>query len=126
MNSVLPAQPIAPTDLVALRAAIERTARELGLDGIGVAGVDLAADAQHLQQWLDRGWHGQMHYMARHGQRRSRPAELVPGTLRVISARMNYRPGGARDSAAVLADGEAAFISRYALGRDYHKVLRST
>ncbi|HUL55583.1 MAG TPA: tRNA epoxyqueuosine(34) reductase QueG, partial [Usitatibacter sp.] len=78
-----------------------------------------------LLEWLGRGWHGEMDYMARHGARRARPAELVPGTLSVITARLNYMPAGARETADVLDDPESAFVSRYALGRDYHKVLRA-
>ncbi len=76
-------------------------------------------------QWLADGQHGAMDYMAKHGAKRARPAELVPGTLRVISVRMNYHPEPAKDTHEVLADGDRAFVSRYALGRDYHKVLRS-
>jgi epoxyqueuosine reductase len=108
----------------ALRAAIARSARELGLDAIGVSELTLTEDERHLERWLERGWHGDMGYMARHGRKRSRPGELVPGTLRVISARMNYRAREARDANAVLRDPAAGYISRYALGRDYHKVLR--
>ena len=108
----------------ALRAAIARAARELGLDAIGVSEITLAEDERHLQRWLERGWHGEMHYMARHGSKRSRPAELVPGTLRVISARMNYRAREARAAEAVLHESDTGYVSRYALGRDYHKVLR--
>jgi epoxyqueuosine reductase len=108
----------------ALRAAIAHSAQQLGLDAIGVSEVTLSEDERHLERWLERGWHGGMHYMARHGRKRSRPDELVPGTLRVISARMNYRAREARAAAAVLADSGSGYISRYALGRDYHKVLR--
>ena len=108
----------------ALRAAIARSARELGLDAIGVSELTLREDERHLQRWIERGWHGEMGYMARHGSKRSRPAELVPGSLRVISARMNYRAREARDADAVLRDPATGYISRYALGRDYHKVLR--
>jgi len=108
----------------ALRAAIDQSARQLGLDAIGVSELTLAEDERHLDRWLERGWHGEMGYMARHGRKRSHPAELVPGTLRVIAARMNYRAGEARDADAVLRDPAAGYISRYALGRDYHKVLR--
>ncbi len=108
----------------ALRAAITQAALRLGFDAVGVAGVELGADERHLEEWLARGWHGQMRYMARHGRRRTRPAQLLPGTLRVISARMNYWPAGARAPRAVLDDGALAYVSRYALGRDYHKVLR--
>jgi len=107
-----------------LRDRIAQSARELGFDDIGIAEIDLAEDERYLERWLQRGWHGRMHYMARHGRRRSRPAELLPGTLRVISARMNYWPGDARAAATVLADGELAYVSRYALGRNYHKLVR--
>jgi len=78
-----------------------------------------------LLQWLEQGMHGEMDYMAKHGVKRSRPNQLVPGTLRVISLLMNYSPTDAKESWLVLEDGERAYISRYALGRDYHKVLRS-
>jgi epoxyqueuosine reductase len=108
----------------ALRTAIDAAARALGFDAIGVADIELAEDERHLEKWLSLGWHGEMGYMAKHGQRRSRPAQLLPGTLRVISARMNYWPGEARPAQSVLDDDEAAYVSRYALGRDYHKVMR--
>jgi epoxyqueuosine reductase len=108
----------------ALRTAIEEAACALGFDAIGIAGIELAEDERHLEHWLARGWHGRMRYMARHGRRRSRPAELLPGTLRVISARMNYWPGEARPALDVLAQSETAYVSRYALGRDYHKLMR--
>jgi epoxyqueuosine reductase len=109
-----------------LRAQITRAAGALGLDAIGVSEINLEEDERHLERWLQRGWHGEMNYMARHGRRRSRPAELLPGTLRVISARMNYRAGEARAAADVLRDPEQGFVSRYALGRDYHKVMRKS
>jgi epoxyqueuosine reductase len=108
----------------ALRTAIDAAARALGFDAIGIADIELAEDERHLENWLSLGWHGEMGYMAKHGQRRSRPAQLLPGTLRVISARMNYWPAEARPAQAVLEDDEAAYVSRYALGRDYHKVMR--
>jgi epoxyqueuosine reductase len=108
-----------------LRAAIERSAKTLGLDAIGVSEIHLDDDERHLEQWLARGWHGQMHYMARHGRRRSRPAQLLPGTLRVISARMNYRAREGRPAQEVLHEPDSAYVSRYALGRDYHKVMRA-
>ncbi len=97
---------------------------ELGFQAIGVADADLRASAAGLAGWLAHGYHGEMDYMARHAALRARPGELVPGTLRVISVRMDYRPRAA-DSPANLADGAKAFVSRYALGRDYHKVLRA-
>ena len=109
----------------AVEDIIKQWGRELGFDALAVSGVDLAEDEARLIEWLDRGWHGEMDYMARHGTRRARPAELVPGTVSVITARLNYQPEGARDTEAVLGDPESAFVSRYALGRDYHKVLRA-
>jgi epoxyqueuosine reductase len=104
---------------------VKRWGRELGFDAIAVAGTDLAEEEARLLEWIARGWHGDMDYMARHGARRARPAELVAGTLSVVTARLNYTPAGARDSWEVLGDDESAFVSRYALGRDYHKVLRA-
>lgn len=99
-------------------------ARELGFQHLGITGVDLSADEALLERWLARGWHGEMAWMARHGRRRSRPAELVPGTVRVISVRMDYWPGDAAPASEVLADPTRAYVSRYALGRDYHKLMR--
>ena len=104
---------------------IKQWGRELGFDAVAIAGTNLETEEARLLDWLGRGWHGGMDYMARHGARRARPAELVPGTVSVISVRLNYSPPEARDSAEVLGDRDSAFISRYALGRDYHKVLRN-
>ncbi len=112
-------------DYTALAARIREWAHELGFQAVGISDTDLAAAESGLQEWLSLGQHGELDYMANHGAKRSRPAELVAGTLRVISLRMNYLPPQARDSWQVLADGERAYISRYALGRDYHKVLRN-
>ncbi len=92
---------------------------------MGISDTRLDAAEAHLLQWLADGHHGAMDYMAKHGAKRARPAELVPGTLRVISVRMDYYPQQAKDTHEVLADGSRAFVSRYALGRDYHKVLRN-
>jgi epoxyqueuosine reductase len=92
---------------------------------VGISDTDLSAAEAGLLEWLALGLHGEMDYMAKHGTKRSRPAELLPGTLRVISLRMNCAPPDARDSWQVLEEGERAFISRYALGRDYHKVMRN-
>jgi epoxyqueuosine reductase len=110
--------PLTRADLLAL-------AQAQGFADVGVSGIELPGDEAHLQAWLDAGMHGEMDYMARHGTRRSRPAELIPGTLRVISARMDYWPGDAADVSGVLADPRLGYVSRYALGRDYHKVLRA-
>ena len=98
---------------------------ELGFQQVGITGIDLTEDEHHLLDWLDRGMHGEMAYMERHGSKRSRPERLRPGTLRVISARMDYMPARAKPAQSVLDDGKLAYISRYALGRDYHKVMRS-
>jgi epoxyqueuosine reductase len=87
--------------------------------------LQLQEDEAHLQAWLNRQYHGQMDYMQRHGSKRSHPDELVPGTLRVISARMDYWPGTATAAKQALQDTQLAYVSRYALGRDYHKVLRT-
>jgi epoxyqueuosine reductase len=100
-------------------------ARAEGFADIGVTGIDLAEDEAHLTAWLDQRMYGEMDYMVRHGTRRSRPQELIPGTLRVISARMDYWPAEAADAGEVLGDPRLGYISRYALGRDYHKVLRA-
>lgn len=116
-----------PQDFVALTVAIKAWSKELGFQDIRIA--DAAADMSQaeagLLEWLNQGRHGEMDYMAKHGSRRTRPAELVPGTLRVISVRMNNTPPAAKNSWEVMRDGARAFISRYALGRDYHKVLRA-
>ena len=106
------------------REDLLQLARAEGFSDAGVTGVELPDDEARLQQWLDAGMHGQMEYMSRHGTRRSRPAELKPGALRVISLRMDYWPQEAAEPAAVLADSSLGYISRYALGRDYHKVMR--
>jgi epoxyqueuosine reductase len=111
-------------DVVRLAQDIKRWGRELGFQAVGIADTDLTVHEARLLSWIDAGHHGEMSYMAGHGARRSRPAELVPGTVSVISVRMDYLAASARPSADVLGDPQAAFVSRYALGRDYHKVLR--
>lgn len=104
---------------------IRRWGAELGFQQVGFSGIDLAEDEAHLLNWLGAGHHGEMGYMAAHGVRRSRPADLIPGTARVISARMDYSPEGLAGAWGVLEDPQRGYISRYALGRDYHKVLRA-
>lgn len=111
-------------ELAQLAHDIKLWARELGFDQVGIADTDLTLEEPKLQAWLDAGYHGTMDYMARHGMMRARPHELLPGTLRVISVRMNYLPFEA-GFAATLRDPTLGYISRYALGRDYHKVLRN-
>ncbi len=110
--------------LRALAAQIRVWGGELGFQQIGITGIDLAPDEARLDDWLRQGRHGDMDYMERHGRKRSRPADLFPGTVTVISARMDYLPPEVADAETVLADRDAAYVSRYALGRDYHKVLR--
>ncbi len=111
---------------LAVRVQLESLARNLGFDALGVAELQLAQDEQHLLRWLDNGFHGDMHYMARHGLMRSRPERLAPGCVRAICVRMDYFPEHAADAAAVLADAQRGYVSRYALGRDYHKVMRGS
>jgi len=111
-------------DYEALAKQIRAWAHELGFQAVGISDTDLAAAESGLLEWLAQGLHGELDYMANHGLKRCRPAELLPGTVRVISLGMNYAPAGALDSWQVLAESRRAFISRYALGRDYHKVLR--
>ncbi|NKB35935.1 MAG: tRNA epoxyqueuosine(34) reductase QueG [Gammaproteobacteria bacterium] len=114
-----------PAEYRTLAERIRDWAGDLGFQQIGISGIDLSADETHLMNWLNNGMHGEMEYMARHGNRRSRPAELRPGTLRVISVRMDYLPTDTVDSDIVLDNPELGFVSRYATGRDYHKVMRS-
>lgn len=98
--------------------------RELGFDHMGISDTNLAEHEAYLMNWLQSGMHGEMDYMHKHGTKRSRPGELLPGTVRIISVRMNYLPPDALDPMQVLEDPSLAYISRYALGRDYHKVMR--
>jgi len=115
---------LSPADLAELARQIKRWGSELGFQGVGIADADLSDAEARLLDWLGQGFHGEMDYMARHGVKRARPGALVPGTVRVIAARMNYWPAHARDSWEVVRDGGRAFVSRYATGRDYHTVLR--
>ncbi|MBS7325026.1 MAG: tRNA epoxyqueuosine(34) reductase QueG [Thiopseudomonas sp.] len=111
------------TRLEQLPQQLAAWASELGFSQAGISSTDLSAEEKYLQRWLDAGHHADMDYMAKHGMLRARPDELVPGTLSVISLRMDYMPGDTQ-AARRLADPETAYISRYALGRDYHKMLR--
>ena len=111
-------------DHAALATKIKHWGRELGFQAVGIADADLSAAEPRLAEWLQRGWHGEMDYMARHGVTRARPAALIPGTLRVISCRMNYSANDADDLSA-LADRKRAYVARYARGRDYHTMVRS-
>ena len=120
---------LSETNLAELALSIKRWGRELGFAEVRITDVDLSHAEAGLQAWLDAGMHGDMDYMASHGMMRARPAELVPGTVRVVSARMDYLPSATGDDwrereTARLADPQAAVLSLYARGRDYHKVLR--
>ena len=115
---------LAAFQLAELAAAIKTWGRELGFQQIGITDIDLGEAEARLLDWLAAGFHGEMNYMARHGVSRSRPAELVPGTVRVIVARMDYLPPNVAEPWGVLQRAELGYVSRYALGRDYHKVLR--
>ena len=111
-------------DLEEVKRELAERAAALGFAAIGVAHIEIPEDERHLLKWLAQGFHGEMDYMERHGLVRSRPQQLAPGTVRVVSARMDYWPEVAHAANSVLADGTRGYVSRYALGRDYHKVLR--
>lgn len=115
---------LTPTALRQLAEQIKIWGRELGFAQLGICDTDLTAEEPKLQQWLDNDYHGEMGYMANHGMMRARPHELHPGTRRVISARMDYLPPDA-GFATNLKDPNLGYISRYAGGRDYHKMIRS-
>jgi epoxyqueuosine reductase len=119
-----PSSALSSDALRRLAADIKQLGVDLGFQKLGISGTQLPDDEERFAAWLSKNRHGTMHYMQRHGTKRSRPTELVPGTTRVISARMDYLPDHAADAHRVLGDGRRAYVARYALGRDYHKVLR--
>jgi len=104
--------------------ALRRWGSELGFQQIGISGIDLKRAETRLRTWIQQGFHGQMHYMDQHGSKRSHPEQLVPGTLSVISVRMDYLPEDQQQAISLLDHPHKAYISRYALGRDYHKLMR--
>lgn len=110
-------------DLTTLASDIKSWAKELGFAEAGISDTDLSTEQPHLLRWLREGFHGDMHYMARHGLKRTRPEQLVPGTVRVISVRMDYLPPDFPARHDPQQAGEA-FIARYAVGRDYHRLMR--
>ena len=111
-------------DPAALAQRIKALARAAGFQRCGISGIELGDDEDHLRDWLAQGLYGSMDWMARHGDKRARPQELIPGTLRVVSVGMDYgRDAG--EAWDTLADGERAYVARYALGRDYHKLMRN-
>ena len=107
-----------------LKNKIIEWGNELGFDGVGFTDIDLKEDEIHLLNWLENKFHGEMHYMEKHGVKRSQPDKLMPGTVRVISFRMNYLQDNTYDSKKVLENKNLAYISRYALGKDYHSEMR--
>lgn len=111
------------TDYQALAINIKRWGKALGFQDVGIADIDLSQHRAALQSWLDKNYHGEMEYMARHADLRTRPDHLHPGSVRAICVRMDYLPKGAR-FAQVLKDSRLGYVSRYALGRDYHKLMR--
>lgn len=117
--------PTAPPDFVRLAAQIKQWGVKLGFQQVGISDTDLSLAEGHLQSWLANGMQGEMQYMAAHGLKRSRPALLQSGTISIVSVRMDYLPENPSISQTVLDNPAAAFVSRYALGRDYHKVLRN-
>ncbi|WP_027329363.1 tRNA epoxyqueuosine(34) reductase QueG [Marinimicrobium agarilyticum] len=112
-----------PVDYRQLADDIKRWGRELGFQQVGITDTDLREEEAHLKEWLAKGYHGAMDWFEAHGNKRSRPEELVPGTIRVISVRMDYLPEDT-EQIKILKDPNKAYISRYALGRDYHKLIR--
>lgn len=111
-------------DYSQLAGSIRNIGRQLGFQDIGITNIHLSQAEERLIDWLNKGFHGTMDYMERHGSIRTRPEELLPGTIRVISARMEYLPEALTDCFSCLNDPERAYVSRYALGRDYHKLIR--
>jgi epoxyqueuosine reductase len=129
MSAAVPAPPSLPVadraDLVAVARRLRELAADLGFQRFGISGIDLGEDEARLRDWLARGLYGTMEWMAAHGDKRSRPQELIPGTLRVISVGLDYGRNDSDDAWHTLADGERAYVARYALGRDYHKLMRN-
>ncbi|MDX2478248.1 MAG: tRNA epoxyqueuosine(34) reductase QueG [Gammaproteobacteria bacterium] len=120
-----PADDLSTVDLAELVDHIRHRAEQLGFQQLGITDTDLQTAEHHLHSWLAENHHGEMEYMDRHGLKRSRPGDLIPGTTRVISVRMDYLPHEARSAVDLLKKDKKAYVSRYALGRDYHKLLRS-
>ncbi|MCH6483750.1 tRNA epoxyqueuosine(34) reductase QueG [Pseudoxanthomonas sp. LH2527] len=123
MPAAGPATPL--PDPVALAGRVRTLAREFGFQRCGIAGIELGDDERHLRDWLAEGLYGSMTWMAQHGDKRSRPQELIPGTLRVISVGLDYGRNDGDDAWDTLGDGQRAYVARYALGRDYHKLMRN-
>ena len=118
-------QQLNQAQLAELAVKIKGWGVEVGFDAVGIADIELADHEQHLNKWLAKGMHGEMDYMHKHGSKRSHPEQLVEGTRRVISVRLDYAPADIDQAAAVLEQHQTGYVSRYALGRDYHKVMRA-
>ncbi len=121
----MPATSFTDFELADLATSVKGWGREFGFQQVGIAHIDLPEDAKYLNEWLTLERHGTMDYMSRHGEKRWQPEKLIPGTLRAITARMDYWPNEAQNADDVLSDASLAYVSRYALGRDYHKLLRA-
>ncbi|MGH1471763.1 MAG: tRNA epoxyqueuosine(34) reductase QueG [Cellvibrionaceae bacterium] len=111
------------TDLNSLALQIKSWGKELGFQQVGITDTELQPHEAHLEEWLEKGYHGTMSWMSDHGKKRSRPRELLPSTVRVISVRLDYLPGDTTQT-QLLQKKEKAYLARYALGRDYHKLIR--
>ena len=116
---------VSAADLAQLSLRIRQLARQAGFQRCGISGIELREDEAHLADWLGKGLYGTMEWMARHGAMRARPQELLPGTVRVISVGLDYGPKEDAEAWATLNDTERAYVARYALGRDYHKLMRN-
>lgn len=124
METASPPTTARDPDMTDLAGRIRAWGESLGFQQVGITDTDLSAQEPRFREWLRRGYHGDMTYMERHGTRRTHPEELIPGTLRVISVRMNYLHHDAAPPERILGDDASAFVARYALGRDYHKLMR--
>jgi len=116
---------LGPDQLASLASRVKQWGIEMGFDAVGISDTHLKEHEQHLHNWIDKGMQGDMSYMHKHGLKRSRPELLVEGTRRVISARMDYAPADIQSAEKQLEVSQTGYISRYALGRDYHKVVRA-
>ncbi len=123
-SDLLPQHSPSNSTIEALALAIKAWGRELGFQDVGICDVELGTAGEKFKRWLEAGFHGEMDYLLRHSDKRVRPQQLVPATIRVISARMEYLPQPLQAMDKILQDPERAYISRYALGRDYHKLIR--
>jgi epoxyqueuosine reductase len=124
MNNPSPITHHSSLNAARLAARIKAWGVELGFQQVGIADCDLSAAEPHVLEWFGKGYHGEMKYLERQGVSRARPAEAIPGTVSIIAARMNFQPPQARPADEALGDVESAYIARYTLGRDYHKIMR--